>query len=161
MERLECQETCFSMAPKTGPKKLLKYGCDKGTLTVSPNTLAPILCFLFSFGIVMAPIEKRPPPPTGNQKHNRGNGGGSHPARSSRCTVRQASHGSPMLAIFFPFFKNKNKKGSMGYVYGCYQSWVSHVGNLRYNRAIETDLVVLLLVWYFLGGRILSMKRLR
>ena len=49
----------------------------------------------------------------------------------------------------------------MGYVYGYYQSWASHVGNLRYNRANETELVVLLLVWYFLGGRVFSMKRLR
>ena len=32
------------------------------------------------------------------QKHNRGDGGGgtSHSARSSHCTVRQASHGSPI-----------------------------------------------------------------
>ena len=58
--------------------------------------------------------QKTPTPNRKPKKHNRGDrGGGSHPARSSRCTVRQASHGSPMLAIFifFPFF---DKKGSMG-----------------------------------------------
>ena len=42
--------------------------------------------------------------------------GGSHPARSSRYTVRQASHGSPMLAFFL------NKKESMDNVYGYCQS---------------------------------------
>ena len=39
----------------------------------------------------------------------------------------------------------------MGSVYGFYQSWVSHVGNIRYDHATETELVVLLLVRYFLG----------
>ena len=111
---------------------------------------------------------KRPPPPTGNQKLNRGDGGGgtSHSARSTRCTVRQASHGSPMLAplCFFLFFFNNKltiEKGSMGSVYGYYRSWVSHVGNTRYDHATETEIVVLLLVRYFLGGRIFSMKRQR
>ena len=53
-----------------------------------------------------------------------------------------------MLAMFFSFFL---KKGA-GYVYGI-TSRVSHVGNLRYNCTTETELVVLLLMWYFLGGR--------
>ena len=47
-------------------------------------------------------------------------------------------------------------------MYGYYQSWVSHVGNRRCeHRATETDLVVLLFVRIFVGGRILSMKRLQ
>ena len=51
--------------------------------------------------------------------------------------------------------------GSMGYMYGYYQSWVSHVGNRRCDhRATETDLVVLLFVRIFVGGRILSMKQM-
>ena len=49
----------------------------------------------------------------------------------------------------------------MGYVYGYYQSWVSHVGNIRHDHATETEIVILLLVSYFLEGRIFSMKRLR
>ena len=32
---LEYQQTCFIMAPKTGPKKWSKHGCDKETLTVA------------------------------------------------------------------------------------------------------------------------------
>ena len=49
----------------------------------------------------------------------------------------------------------------MGYVHGYYQSWVSHVGNIRHDHATETEIVILLLVSYFLEGRIFSMKRLR
>ena len=46
-------------------------------------------------------------------------------------------------------------------MYGYYQSWVSHVGNRRCeHRATETDLVVLLFVRIFVGGRILSMKQM-
>jgi len=47
----------------------------------------------------------------------------------------------------------------MGYVYGYYQSW-SPTFVTSYDHATETEIVILLLVWYFLG-RIFSMKRLR
>ena len=57
--------------------------------------------------------------------------------------------------------KKIDQLGSMGYMYGYYQSWVSHVGNRRCeHRAAETDLVVLLFVRIFVGGRILSMKQM-
>ena len=70
------------------------------------------------------------------------------------------SHGSPMLVNCYTL--ETNQLGSMGYMYGYYQSWVSHVGNRRCeHRATETDLVVLLFVRIFVGGRILSMKRLQ
>ena len=46
--------------------------------------------------------QKQKGPHKPETKHNRGDGGGtSHSARSSHCTVRQASHGSPMLASLF------------------------------------------------------------
>ena len=47
--------------------------------------------------------KQKTPSTNRKQKHNRGDGGGgtSHSACSSRCTIRQASHGSPMLASFF------------------------------------------------------------
>ena len=41
-------------------------------------------------------------------------------------------------------------------MYRYYQSWVSHVGNIRKDYATETEIVVLLLVWYFLGPNLLD-----
>ena len=39
---------------------------------------------------------------------------------------------------------------------GYYLSWVSHVSNIRYDHATETEIVILLFVWYFIGPNLLD-----
>jgi hypothetical protein len=66
------------------------------------------------------------------------------------------SHVGPPLFLFFLTTNKPIEKVAWALCSG-----ISHIGNIRYDHATETEIVVLLLVRYFLGDRIFSMKRQR